>query len=93
MNKHIVLKLSLVWGFSLLEKSVDLASKSASLSYRYFVLYSHSGGGQFVHCYVMFTGGKSVIRAVAANAGCYLWPNPARAYPYDVKRLKALALN
>ena len=69
MNKHIALKLSFVWGLSLLEKSVDLAAKSASLSYRCFFLYSHSGGGQFVHWYVMFTGGKSVIRAVAANAG------------------------
>ena len=46
-----------------------------------------------MHCYVMFTGGKSVIRAVAANAGCYLSPNPDRAYPYDLKRLEALALN
>ena len=47
----------------------------------------------FVHQYVMFTDGKRVVRAVAANASCYLWPNPDRAYPYDLKCLEPLALS
>ena len=41
----------------------------------------------------MFTGGKRVVRAVAANAGYYLWPNPDRAYPYGLKGFEALALS
>ena len=35
----------------------------------------------FMHQYVMFTGGKRVVRALAANAVYYLWPNPDRTYP------------
>ena len=72
INKHKAVKPSLVWGVSLLEKSVDLASKQAGLSCGCFFLFGHSGGGQFVHWYVMFTSGKRVVRAVAANASYYL---------------------
>ena len=72
MNKHIVLKLSLVWGFSLLEKSLDLASRQAGHITRAFFLFDHPGNGQFVHWYVMSTDGKRVVRTVAANAGYYL---------------------
>ncbi len=93
MNKAKALKPSHVWGFSLLEKSVDLASKQAGLSCGRFFLYGHSGSGQFVHRYVVFTGGKSVVRAVAANAGYYLWPDAERTYPYGLKRLEALAFS
>ena len=52
-----------------MEKSVDLASKQAGLSCGLFFLFGHPGGGQFVNWHVMFTCGKRVVRAVAANAG------------------------
>lgn len=81
-----------VWGFTLVERGIDKASDIAGQTCRQFFLYGHSAGAQFVHRYVMFTGGHRIVRAVAANAGYYLWPDRARNYPYGLKRLEQLAL-
>ena len=69
------------------------ASKQAVLSCGRFFSTAIPAAVSFVHQYVMFTSGKRFVRALAANAGYYLWPNPDRTYPYGLKRFEALALS
>jgi poly(3-hydroxybutyrate) depolymerase len=73
-----------VWSFTAMEKAVEIAAGVAGVSGKKFYLYGHSAGAQFVHRYVMVTGGARLIRAVAANAGWYSWPSKTKAYPYGV---------
>lgn len=73
-----------VWSFTAMERAVEIAARIAGVEGTQFYLYGHSAGGQFVHRYVMATGGARVIRAVAANAGWYTWPSPEKLYPYGV---------
>ena len=73
-----------LWGFSAMEGAVDIAAVQAGVSGKNFYLYGHSAGAQFVHRYVMATGGARLIRAVAANAGWYTWPTETKSYPYGV---------
>ncbi len=79
-----------VWSFTALERAVDIASDVAGVSSRKFLLYGHSAGAQFVHRYVMITGGARLILAVAANAGWYSWPSTAKDYPYGVAPVEKL---
>ena len=44
------------------------------------LLFGFSGGGQFVHRYAAFHPDR-VVRAVAAGAGWYLWPDDRLPYP------------
>jgi hypothetical protein len=77
-------KLRNVWSFTAMEKAVEIAAGVAGVSGKKFYLYGHSAGAQFVHRYVMVTGGGRLILAVAANAGWYSWPSETKAYPYGV---------
>jgi len=77
-----------LWSFSAMEKAVKITSKIAGVNGERFFLYGHSAGGQFVHRYVMLTGGKKLIRAVAANAGWYLWPDENKKFPYGLRLLE-----
>ena len=79
-----------VWSFTAMEQAVDIAAALAGVSRRKFLLYGHSAGAQFVHRYVMVTGGERLIRAVAANAGWYSWPSTAKDYPYGVAPVEKL---
>ena len=47
-------------------------------------LYGHSGGGQFVHRYMMFGRAERIVRAVAANSGWYMMPDPDTRFPYGL---------
>ena len=60
------------WTISIVDRLIDDVFRRLVESPRPIYLYGHSGGGQFVHWYVMFTSGKRVVRAVAANASYYL---------------------
>ncbi len=47
-------------------------------------LFGHSGGGQFVHRYVMFHP-QRIVRAAVSAAGWYTFPDPALPYPYGLR--------
>jgi poly(3-hydroxybutyrate) depolymerase len=83
------LKPRAMWGYTAMEKAVAIGAKYAKINGDKFYLYGHSAGGQFVHRYVMITGGKRLIRAVAANAGYYLWPDEKRKFPYGIRLLES----
>ncbi|MCC2099377.1 MAG: hydrolase, partial [Hyphomicrobiales bacterium] len=70
------------WSFTAMERAVHIAAQATGARGETFLLYGHSAGGQFVHRYIMVTGGKRIIGAVAANSGWYLWPDSLRRYPY-----------
>ena len=73
-----------VWSFTAMEHAVTIAARIAGIESERFYLYGHSAGAQFVHRYVLATGGTRLIRAVAANAGWYTWPSLEKHYPYGL---------
>lgn len=48
-------------------------------------MYGHSAGAQFVHRFLFRTGGPRLTRAVCANAGWYMAPDPTVFYPYGLR--------
>ena len=73
-----------VWTFSIVEPLFDylkINSGSAALSYDMF---GHSGGGQFVHRFVMLKPNARYNRAVAANSGWYTVPDGVASFPYGI---------
>jgi poly(3-hydroxybutyrate) depolymerase len=72
------------WSFIAMERAVKIAAHATGAKDDSFLLYGHSAGGQFVHRYIMVTGGRGVIKAVAANSGWYMWPDELRRYPFGV---------
>ena len=49
-----------------------------------FLLYGHSGGGQFVARFLMFHAGV-VEKAVISSAGSYAFPDRSRDFPYGLR--------
>jgi poly(3-hydroxybutyrate) depolymerase len=72
------------WTFTVVETLVDHVLARVGSTRTRFALYGHSAGAQFVHRYVMFTGGARLTGAVAANSGWYTLPTEAFAFPYGV---------
>jgi poly(3-hydroxybutyrate) depolymerase len=52
------------------------------LSATRYTLYGHSAGAQFVHRFVLTGGAPRLGRAIAANAGSYMFPTDARPWPF-----------
>jgi hypothetical protein len=73
-----------VWTFSVIEPLFDhikINSGSLDLSYDMF---GHSGGGQFVHRFVLFKPNARFDKAIAANSGWYTVPDGIANYPYGI---------
>lgn len=76
------------WGFTALDTVFDAVRDQFSLDAERFYIYGHSAGAQFVHRYFLHTGAARVERAVASNAGWYMLPSDAFAFPYGISDLK-----
>ena len=72
------------WSFTALDRAFDKAVTLTGSTRRGYRLYGHSAGAQFVHRFIMFTGGPRVERAVAANAGWYTLPHKDDTFPYGL---------
>jgi hypothetical protein len=72
------------WTYLAVEHLFDHVRSITGSKRRGYLLYGHSAGGQFVHRLVMLLPEARVERAVAANSGKYLWPDPAVTYPYGL---------
>ena len=72
------------WSFTAIERAFDKAVALSGSTRSGYKLYGHSAGAQFVHRFIMFTGGPRVERAVAANAGWYTLPRKADTLPYGL---------
>lgn len=81
------------WTFTVLDQVVEAAKRQAGSTATSFGLYGHSAGAQFVHRYLLMTGGDNISAAVAANAGWYTLPTSESAFPYGIADLpSAMAL-
>lgn len=72
------------WAFSALEPIFDAVVAREGLTTSRYVLFGHSAGAQFVHRHVLTGGGPRMERAIAANAGSYLYPTTDIAFPFGV---------
>lgn len=72
------------WTFTAVDTVFDAVRRHCALSTSKFHLYGHSAGAQFVHRYVLHTGGARVAAAAAANAGWYLTPDRGAKFPYGI---------
>jgi poly(3-hydroxybutyrate) depolymerase len=68
--------------FGVIEPLFTAITAREKLTTPRYILYGHSAGAQFVHRYVMTGGGPRLARAIAANAGSYMWPDPGIAFPF-----------
>jgi poly(3-hydroxybutyrate) depolymerase len=73
------------WTFFVIDRIFHRVRAMTGTRRTAFALYGHSAGGQFVHRYMMMTGGARVHVAVAANAGWYTLPDETIAFPYGLK--------
>lgn len=88
------------WSYSYLDPLFAAVAARLKLSTPGFLLYGHSAGSQFVHRLAFFKPTAKALRIVSANAGWYMFPEPAIRFPYglggtaiDAARVKqALAL-
>lgn len=73
------------WSFSMIEPIFDaVRARTGNQSARYRI-YGHSAGAQFVQRFIYFVPRARVAAAVAANAGWYMLPDLAGAFPYGLK--------
>ena len=82
-----------IWTFSMIEPLFDYIkanSGSAALSYDMF---GHSGGGQFVHRFVLLKPNARYNRAVAANSGWYTVPDGVASFPYGIMNCPITAIS
>jgi hypothetical protein len=80
------------WTYPAIERLFDEVRARSGSTRKAYLLYGHSAGGQFVQRFVMIMPECRVERAVAANAGKYLWPSAEQDYPYGLGGLRRLGL-
>lgn len=72
------------WSYAALEPLFDDARRRFGARATRYALYGHSAGAQFVHRYLFYVPNARVAQVVPANAGWYLMPDYAAAYPYGL---------
>ena len=73
------------WGFTLVEKIHRRARAGFALNDAYFDIWGHSAGAQFVSRFAYFKPDAKVRLIMPANAGWYMLPRIATAYPCGAK--------
>jgi poly(3-hydroxybutyrate) depolymerase len=73
------------WSFSMIEPIFDAMRRHTGNQSSTYLLFGHSAGAQFVQRFLYFVPQARVARAVAANAGWYMLPDPAVEFPYGLK--------
>lgn len=72
------------WAFSVIEPAFDAIKARLGSTRERYSIYGHSAGAQFVQRFIYFVPHARIERAVAANAGWYMLPDPAVRFPYGV---------
>jgi poly(3-hydroxybutyrate) depolymerase len=73
------------WSLMAIEHLFDHVVRENSLAAKRYIIYGHSGGGQFVHRLVQLCPEARIELAIAANPGWYTMPDLNVAYPYGLK--------
>ncbi len=69
-----------VWTYTAVEHLFDEVKKRTNATTGTYLLFGHSAGAQFVHRLVTFLPDARYSRAIAANAGMYLFPTYSVSY-------------
>jgi hypothetical protein len=73
------------WTYTAVEHLFDEVRQRSGTTRDTYLLFGHSAGAQFVHRLVTFLPGARYSRAVAANAGLYVFPVYPVQYPFGLK--------
>lgn len=73
------------WSFNMIEPVFDAVRRKTGNHSATYLLFGHSAGAQFVQRFLYFVPDARFSRAVAANAGWYMLPDLATAFPYGLK--------
>lgn len=86
-----MLKPQETWTFQVIEKLFDYFKDSTGSISETYHMFGHSGGGQFVHRYLMLMPEARVGRAIVGNPGSYVFPKTSgdfvdsTGWPYSLK--------
>jgi poly(3-hydroxybutyrate) depolymerase len=73
------------WSYSVIEPVFDAVCARVGSTRENYFLYGHSAGAQFVQRFLYFVPDARLAAAVSANAGWYMLPELAIAFPYGLK--------
>lgn len=82
-----------VWTFSMIEPLFDFIKVNAGTAASTYDMFGHSGGGQFVHRFVLLKPNARYNRAIAANSGWYTVPDGVASFPYGILNCPITATN
>ena len=82
-----------VWTFSIVEPLFDYIKTNSGSNALTYNMFGHSGGGQFVHRFVLIKPDARYYKAVAANSGWYTVPDGVANFPYGVLNCPIAAIN
>lgn len=73
-----------IWTFSIIEPLFDFIKTNSGSNALTYDLFGHSGGGQFVHRFVLLKPNARYNKAIAANSGWYTVPDGMANFPYGI---------
>lgn len=73
------------WSYSMIEPLFDAVRARFGLRRNDYQIYGHSAGAQFVQRFLFLVPEARFSRLIAANAGWYMLPTFATAFPYGLK--------
>ena len=82
-----------VWTFSIVEPLFDYIKTNSGSNALTYNMFGHSGGGQFVHRFVLIKPDARYYKAVAANSGWYTVPDGVANFPYGILNCPIAAIN
>ncbi len=72
------------WSFALIEKIFDTFISSLESEVKYYDMFGHSAGAQFVHRYLSFVPNSRMKKAASAASGWYTLPRTDLDFPYGL---------
>jgi hypothetical protein len=82
-----------VWTFSMIEPLFDFIKVNSGSESNTYDMFGHSGGGQFVHRFVLLKPNARYNRAIASNSGWYTVPDGVANFPYGIMNSPITAIN
>jgi hypothetical protein len=73
-----------VWTFSMIEPLFDFIKANSGSDANTYNMFGHSGGGQFVHRFVLIKPNARFDKAIASNSGWYTVPDGFASFPYGI---------
>jgi len=82
-----------IWTFSVIEPLFDFIKTNSGSSALTYNMFGHSGGGQFVHRFVLIKPNARYNKAIAANSGWYTVPDGISNFPYGILSCPIASIN